>query len=111
MNNSFSKKDCGELLTHRENQIQLLNMLDKFVGFCEENSIRYFISGGTLLGAIRHNGFIPWDDDVDVNVPRPDEEKLYEVSGGKIGQFILVGLAKAYLIMKLNSIDFIIQHI
>jgi len=56
-------------------QIQL-DILDKVVKFCEENNLVYFLCGGTLLGAIRHKGYIPWDDDIDLMMPRKDYETL-----------------------------------
>ena len=64
------KKSLNEL------QTMLLEMLAWFHGFCQKNKIRYYILGGTMLGAIRHGGFIPWDDDIDVGIPRKDYEKL-----------------------------------
>lgn len=53
-----------------------LDILKMFDAFCKENNIRYFLAFGTLLGAIRYKKFIPWDDDVDVLVPREDYKRL-----------------------------------
>lgn len=61
-------------LNKKEIQNIELNILLEFSKFCNENKLRYYLVGGTLLGAIRHKGFIPWDDDIDVCMPRPDYE-------------------------------------
>lgn len=79
------EKASPELL--REKLLETLIALDDF---CREHGLRYYLSGGTLLGAVRHQGFIPWDDDIDVNMPRCDCEKLMELSGGRIGKYLLV---------------------
>lgn len=57
----------------KEIEFEILKVFDDF---CKENNIRYFLSHGTLLGAIRYKKFIPWDDDVDVLVPREDYDRL-----------------------------------
>ena len=57
-------------------QEKLLAMLQWFDSYCQKHDICYYVAGGTMLGAIRHGGFIPWDDDVDVVIPRTDYEKL-----------------------------------
>ena len=59
-------------LTFEERKRIQLEMLDEIDAFCRANDIRYSIAFGTLLGAIRHKGFIPWDDDVDIMMPLPD---------------------------------------
>ena len=63
-------------LTLAEMQSLSVEMLKDIHEFCEKNSIRYFAFYGTLLGAVRHKGFIPWDDDVDIVMPREDYERF-----------------------------------
>ena len=55
-----------------------LDLLRKTADFCEQNGFRYFLCGGTLIGAIRHNGYIPWDDDIDIAMPRPDYDRFVQ---------------------------------
>lgn len=63
-----------------ESQGRILNIFKIFNDFCEKHEIKYCVIGGTLLGAVRHQGFIPWDDDIDVGVPRNDYERLITLS-------------------------------
>ncbi len=60
----------------QEISFEILKYIDKV---CRENNLKYSLVGGTLLGAIRHKGFIPWDDDIDIMMPRPDYEKLIDI--------------------------------
>lgn len=67
-------------LNEREIKQRELALLISFSKFCDENDICYTLAGGTLLGAIRHKGFIPWDDDIDVMMPRKDYKKFFELA-------------------------------
>lgn len=67
-------------LTLREIQLNEMDALCLLYEVCEKNGLRLYISGGTLLGAVRHKGFIPWDDDVDVCMPRSDYNELIGLS-------------------------------
>jgi len=68
-----------QLLKGEEIKKKELNILLSFQEFCVKYDLRFYLSGGTLLGAIRHHGFIPWDDDIDVCMPRRDYERLIEI--------------------------------
>ena len=58
---------------------RLLILLSEFSSFCEKNNLTYSLYAGTALGAIRHKGFIPWDDDIDVCMPRADYQRFIEI--------------------------------
>lgn len=64
----------------KELQSVMTVCLDRIHQFCEENGIRYFLIGGTLIGAVRHGGPIPWDDDADIGMPRRDYEKFLSIA-------------------------------
>lgn len=63
----------------RKWQMKLLEILVYFRDFCEAHNLRFFLAAGTCIGAVRHHGFIPWDDDLDVQMPRADYEKLLQL--------------------------------
>lgn len=69
------KPASGEL---REYQLKIFEFAKKMISIFEKQQIRYFLIGGTLIGAIRHNGFVPWDDDFDLGMMREDYDKMLE---------------------------------
>lgn len=75
-------------MTLDEQKKVMLDILVCFANFCEKQGLQYFLDAGTLLGAVRHKGYIPWDDDIDVNMPRIDYDKfiaLAKENNGYIG--------------------------
>ena len=63
-------------INSKEQKETLILILNWTMDFCKHNNIRCYLHAGTLLGAVRYKGFIPWDDDIDVAMPRPDYEKF-----------------------------------
>ena len=63
----------------RQMQMRMLEILEVIDGICQKHNITYWLSGGSMLGAVRHHGFIPWDDDLDIEMMRPDFERLMTI--------------------------------
>lgn len=70
----------------REVQMCGLEILKKVVNICEAHHITYYLSSGTLLGAVRHRGFIPWDNDIDIEMPVEDYRKFLKIAPKELGE-------------------------
>lgn len=94
----------------RKLQLVETEMLKDLKEICERNNIRYYISSGTLLGAVRHKGFIPWDNDIDVQMPCDDYERFVKLTEKEIGPKYFIqsyetekNYYRAYARLRLNN--------
>ena len=71
-----------------------LDLLKIFIRICEEHNLQYFLLGGSCLGAVRHGGFIPWDDDIDVGMPREDYELFREIALKELPKYVFFKIIK-----------------
>ena len=86
-------------LSGEELKKELYRLLLEFDAFCRKNDLKYSLYSGTLLGAVRHGGFIPWDDDVDVCMPRPDYERMLSLAHTLPERFELLSTENSPLIL------------
>lgn len=87
------KKQTNNRLSEAEFKTCMLEVLEVVANYCDEQNLTYFLAYGTLLGAVRHKGFIPWDDDVDIMMPREDYNKLVKHFNRTNDRYQLVDLS------------------
>ncbi|MFQ9742223.1 MAG: phosphorylcholine transferase LicD [Slackia sp.] len=80
----------------RKLQLTELALMRDFDRMCKKHGLRYYLLGGTLLGAVRHGGFIPWDDDVDLCMPREDYMRFLEIAPAELAGKPGIGLVSVY---------------
>lgn len=92
--NSFSADNAQTDGRLRQAQLKMLDMLQHIDAVCQRHQLDYWLEGGTLLGAIRHQGFIPWDDDLDISMPRDSFLRFMEVAPQELPKYMWLQTAK-----------------
>jgi phosphorylcholine metabolism protein LicD len=92
-NNHFSPKlSETQIINITKSQQKMTRMLEIFNEICDKHNIKYFACGGTLIGAVRHQGFIPWDGDIDLNILEDDYEKLKKIIQPELNKYTDINL-------------------
>ena len=97
-------------------QNKVLSILSIFIKICDAHNLTYYTLGGTLLGAVRHQGFIPWDDDIDIGMPREDYEKLKKIIHNELPlPYVFLsedtpGYSKAFSVIRDTSTKIIMNY-
>lgn len=76
--------------TLRKAQLIMLDMLVEFDALCKKHQLQYWLDSGSLLGAVRHKGFIPWDDDIDLSMPIEDYKQFLSIAHGELSDSIFI---------------------
>ena len=78
----------------RQAQLKMLTMLEQIDAICQRHNLDYWLEGGTLLGAIRHQGFIPWDDDLDISMPRESYNAFIKIAPNELPDYMWLQTAQ-----------------
>ena len=88
MNNPYLSAYVAQNL--RTCQLKQLAILEEVDRICRKHKINYWLDGGTLLGAVRHGGFIPWDDDIDLGMLLPDLQRFIKIAPGELSESLFL---------------------
>jgi lipopolysaccharide cholinephosphotransferase len=101
----------------REAQLIMLEMLVEFDAICKKYNLKYWLDSGTLLGAVRHQGFIPWDDDIDLSMPVEDYRRFKEIAQAELSENIFFqtsttdkGFKFDYMKLRSNKVKIVEFH-